>query len=232
MTIQVKQDSNYRGNSWWNWSVWLDGTDEELGQIEYVEYTLHPTFPQPVHRIANLETGFQLKTSGWGSFMISLEIKYKDGGSKKLTHWLMLNYPNKKEPMEAKQVVVYITTGIADISFARALRKELRNHGVKAVMLDDQLAGLPFEESLNSLLEGVTHAVIIISKNASPWTANEIEVINAVKKYKTLQLIPVIIGTDTNLPDELRNYKGIYVEDLPYDQSVAKDVCIQITKAI
>jgi transcription initiation factor IIF auxiliary subunit len=73
--------------------VWIDGAEQELDQIEYVEYTLHPTFSNPVRKIVDRSSGFRLDESGWGSFTIFAKLVYKGGGETQLTHSLELLYP-------------------------------------------------------------------------------------------------------------------------------------------
>jgi transcription initiation factor IIF auxiliary subunit len=49
MTLVIRQTASYAGSDAggerWNWSVWIDGPDAELDQVESVEWVLHPTFP-------------------------------------------------------------------------------------------------------------------------------------------------------------------------------------------
>jgi transcription initiation factor IIF auxiliary subunit len=33
---------------WWNWMIFIKGSQKDIDQIQCVEYTLHPTFPNPV----------------------------------------------------------------------------------------------------------------------------------------------------------------------------------------
>src|SRR5262245_16892214 len=68
-TVVVKQRSDYQGKDWWNWSVWIDAPQEQLDQIQYVEYTLHPTFAERVRRVTDGGAKFRLDSAGWGEFM-------------------------------------------------------------------------------------------------------------------------------------------------------------------
>src|SRR5829696_7156569 len=79
MALELKQDSEYKGKDWWKWSVWIDGSEQELDQIRYVEYTLHHTFPRPVRKIANRSSRFRLDAHGWGTFTIYAKAVHKDG---------------------------------------------------------------------------------------------------------------------------------------------------------
>jgi transcription initiation factor IIF auxiliary subunit len=94
MALELKQDFEYEGQDWWEWSVWVDGSEQELDQIDYVEYTLHPTFPKPVQKIDDRSSQFRLHASGWGMFTIYAKIVHKDGKHTLREHLLELSYPD------------------------------------------------------------------------------------------------------------------------------------------
>jgi transcription initiation factor IIF auxiliary subunit len=94
MALTLKQDFEYKGKDWWEWSVWVDGSEQELDQIKYVEYTLHPTFPKPVQRRSDRSSQFRLQATGWGVFTIYAKIVHKDGEHTLLDHFLELLYPD------------------------------------------------------------------------------------------------------------------------------------------
>ena len=96
MALKLEQDFEYKGSDWWGWSVWIDATDEELDEIEYVEYTLHPTFPKPVREISDRSTKFRLETSGWGNFTIYAKAFLKNGETVPMNTDLELRYPDGK----------------------------------------------------------------------------------------------------------------------------------------
>ena len=94
MALKLNQNYEYKGKDLWEWSVWVDGSQQELDQIKYVEYTLHPTFPRPVRRIFDRSSGFRLETSGWGQFKIFAKIVHDSGEETRLEHFLQLAYPD------------------------------------------------------------------------------------------------------------------------------------------
>lgn len=94
MDLTIRQSADYQGNDWWDWSVWIDGPADLLDRIQYVEYTLHPSFPQPVRRIRNRATQFRLDTAGWGTFTIYARVVFNDGEDVRLEHELNLYYPD------------------------------------------------------------------------------------------------------------------------------------------
>ena len=98
MSLEIKQTDRFSGVSkddpWWDWSVQLQGAQSELDRVKYVEYVLHPSFPNPVRRVADADTGFRLKTAGWGAFTVRARVVMKDGTEEKLQHELELRYPD------------------------------------------------------------------------------------------------------------------------------------------
>ena len=94
--FMIEQSEVYAGEDWWKWSVWIEGQDEALNRIEFAEWTLHPTFPNPVRRISDRATKFRLDTGGWGVFPIFVRLQLKDGQQIKLRHQLQLHYPDGK----------------------------------------------------------------------------------------------------------------------------------------
>ena len=94
MAIRIAQDFKYQGDDWWKWWVWVEGNEEELGEIDYVVYKLHPTFPSPVRKIADRSTKFRLETAGWGTFQLYAKVVLKDTSVVNLEHYLELEYPD------------------------------------------------------------------------------------------------------------------------------------------
>jgi len=92
MPLTIVQDCEYMDDDWWEWSVWIEGTEQELDDIKSVEYTLHPTFPNPVRRIEDRASKFRLKTAGWGGFTIYARVLHNDGSTTPLEHELVLYY--------------------------------------------------------------------------------------------------------------------------------------------
>lgn len=92
--MRIDQDQYYEGQDWWAWSVWLEGSREELDNVEAVVWHLHPTFPQPDQMKTNRGENFRLKTAGWGTFRIRAEVVLKGGETRILYHDLKLQYPD------------------------------------------------------------------------------------------------------------------------------------------
>lgn len=95
--FSVEQSEEYEGDDWWSWSVWLAGDNAALDNVDYVEWRLHPTFPNPIRRVSDRRTGFRLETGGWGVFQIVARVQMKDGSQQVLHHHLALHYPDGTE---------------------------------------------------------------------------------------------------------------------------------------
>ena len=60
-----------------------------LQQVKSVQYTLHPTFTNPV--VWGTGNNFSYSAVGWGEFNIVATIYYKNGKSVVINHWLRLS---------------------------------------------------------------------------------------------------------------------------------------------
>jgi len=72
------------------WCVFVDANREQLNAIREVEYTLHPSFPEPVKTINDPTHCFALQSSGWGDFALRVRTTFKDGTVAKSTFTLKL----------------------------------------------------------------------------------------------------------------------------------------------
>lgn len=96
--LTIRQSEKYEpsddGQDWWAWAVWVDGPDDVLDRVAWVQWTLHPTFPNPTQTVTDRATKFRLDTGGWGVFPIVAHVHLKDGTRFKLRHQLQLHYPD------------------------------------------------------------------------------------------------------------------------------------------
>lgn len=95
--LRIEQFEKYEGDDWWTWAVWVEGDAAALDQIDYVEWTLHPTFPEPIRMVRDRASKFRLETGGWGVFQITARAQLKDGQLVRLRHYLELHYPDGTE---------------------------------------------------------------------------------------------------------------------------------------
>lgn len=77
--LKINNTSSYSGDGRFDWEVHLEGPKEELDGVKEVIYHLHPTFPDPIRKKINREERFQLKSNGWGEFVMEVQIHYKTG---------------------------------------------------------------------------------------------------------------------------------------------------------
>ena len=98
-SVKIRRDSIYTKNTStrvnkdrWDWTVFIVGDSSTLNEIKCVEYTLHPTFPDPVRKICTKGStsgrGFFLSSNGWGTFIIKVKIMFKDGDVREFKHQL------------------------------------------------------------------------------------------------------------------------------------------------
>jgi transcription initiation factor IIF auxiliary subunit len=89
-TLRTENWSRLIEPGWWAWGVHITGPPATLAKVKCVEYTLHPSFPNPVRVVCNAQKGFELTTNGWGTFSIPIKVIFKDGTTQALTHQLQL----------------------------------------------------------------------------------------------------------------------------------------------
>jgi transcription initiation factor IIF auxiliary subunit len=90
LPIRSAQTARRLSRDWWVWTIYIEGPAESLEQVRCVEYTLHPTFPDPVREVCDRGSGpaFALSARGWGTFPVRLRIFLKSGAVQELTHEL------------------------------------------------------------------------------------------------------------------------------------------------
>lgn len=226
MSLKVKQESRYEGKDWWKWAVWLDGSRKELGEIDHVTYTLHPTFPTPVARIDDRRSGFRLQSAGWGEFEIHLEIAYKSGARRKRRHWLKLEYPEKARGQRearapSKGLTLFLSSGAADLTLAHRLRDALRKEDITVRVPEDAEPGLPWERSIDEMIRDADAAVFVISGRPGLQIHGEIE---AALKHEVPHIVPLLVGTSVEPPFQLQKYQIVRIEDESEIESAAKKI--------
>ena len=73
--------------------IWLDGPEEDLDQVEYVVYVLHPTFRNRTRRAKNRDKKFEISIWTWGLFVIQTSIHFKNGQIKDIKYYLSYDLP-------------------------------------------------------------------------------------------------------------------------------------------
>ena len=90
VNVTAKNWSRQIEPGWWEWGVYIEGAPGELDRIRCVEYTLHPTFPNPVRVVCARSRRFELTARGWGTFTVEIKLMLKDGSLLRLSHPLEL----------------------------------------------------------------------------------------------------------------------------------------------
>ena len=181
MAIRIAQSSTPAGPGHWRWSVWLEGPGAELDGVEYVVYTLHSTFSEPVRMVSDRASGFRLDSSGWGEFALHATLHHRDGRVEKLKHWLVLGTgAGPKAPTRgADETRIYLSYSLADAPAAHAIQLLLREQPGVTVTTSEELADsgseIPFERLIEDKLRSVSNAVFLVSRNSSPWIQREAE---------------------------------------------------------
>lgn len=99
--IAIDNTARYAGNGRYSWTVFVKGDAKSLAQLESVQYTLHPTFQNPV--VWGKGANFSYSAVGWGEFNILTKIFYKDKRTPTtVNYWLRL-FPRSKAPAQAVQ---------------------------------------------------------------------------------------------------------------------------------
>jgi hypothetical protein len=238
-SLEVKQKSDYQGNDWWEWSVWIEAPPKSLSQIESVEYTLHPTFPERVRRHTNRRQNFRLDSAGWGEFMIGIEIINSSGDRLRKQHWLTLEYPNPTRSISvssltslskeaADRPTIFVSAGVTDLRLGNALGDALEHQGFAVLKKENAPPGVPWDLAISSLTKKADLMVVLISGGLTSWGMREIE---AAQKDK-LPILPVVIGPLSLLPEQLQGFEAIPIKEFSDPIKIAPSVAQQIRQSI
>ena len=79
----------------WDWVIYLEETPDDTIKIEdikNVKYYLHKTFPNNILYSKDKSINFQKMGSGWGEFLIGVEIETENGKFYHSLYWLDLGF--------------------------------------------------------------------------------------------------------------------------------------------
>ncbi len=233
MSIRVEQAATRRGQDSWDWSVWLEGTDEVLDQIESAEYVLHPTFPNPVREMSNRANNFRLNARGWGEFMIHVNIHLKDGETVRYDHWLKLRDDTYQAPtkeadfsfdLSATQRRVYLSCSLADIELAKRIDEVLGQYNFNMLMSDDFDPNLTLERAISLEREPIDGAIFLITDFWSPYLPQEAQTM----RDNGIPILPILVGPEAKLPRELADLVPIHVKDRGESEAIAMSIVEQL----
>ena len=196
--LRLQNDSKPTAEGWWEWSVWVEGPDDEVNSLESVTYRLHPTFPNPVQTVTDPSTRFRLRGIGWGEFSIVADVHYRDGRSARLERWLELQEESGAGPSSPRQPMVFVSHSVADNAMVYALTKSLIAQGVQVVTEESLEAGSDWQESIRERIKSVDVVLPIVSDPASDFVVAEAKLAQSVGR----PVLPIIIG-NAALPSSL-----------------------------
>ena len=89
--IRVDNSAKYSMGRY-NWTIYVTGPDTTLNKVDYVQYTLHPSFPQPVQIIKTRggRCAFPFSSNSWSEFEVKVKVVFKDGRTLDLKYKLNL----------------------------------------------------------------------------------------------------------------------------------------------
>lgn len=238
--IGLRQSSEYMGQNWWNWSLWIDAPPSVLNDIEYVNYKLHSTFPDPVQHRTNSQQKFLLESSGWGEFTINAEIKPKNGKKFTKRHFLTLKYPQPTQNLRPgstsatrkkhQDPTVFLSTGISDLRMGNALTRALREEGIIVFKSDELSADVPWDFAITEMTRNADLMVVLLSGRPTSWTMREIYA--ARNQKPETPIVPIVIGLDAVVPDELAEFQAINLKDANEPDEIAPKVAKQVIDRI
>lgn len=195
MTLAIAQSSRMIQEGWWDWSIWLTGEDDEIGDVDTVVYHLHPTFPDPERTVTDRTNRFRLQARGWGEFMIRARVNLKNGTTADLSHWLELSEPEPAATPASRTQRVYLSHSAVDAPMAEAVKSALRAEGLEVVSDSDSIpVGSSFSGHLTDLIESADRVVAVVSDSTGPWVESE------VKKAEELHIPVSVVGVGEQLP--------------------------------
>ncbi len=103
--ITAHNTSEYLCNGIWKWTIFIQASPQVIDDIGIVEYTLHPTFPNPVQKVdseGDSRFPYGFSTEGWGTFEISIKVIFTKGGVRHLKHMLTFEAPPVEDPLPIK----------------------------------------------------------------------------------------------------------------------------------
>lgn len=171
--MQVEQSSTQLSDTRWQWAVWLGGSDQELDGVEKVVYHLHHTFSNPVVEVSNRESSFRLEASGWGTFVIRVQVIGKDGEEQMMRHRLRFS---RTEP------TVFVAATSAEEKEVEEVKEIMKGLQIGVSTSLDVAAD---EDPLSEARQRIDRAkAVILINGAEPsrWVFEEIETAKALGK--------------------------------------------------
>jgi hypothetical protein len=214
VTLRIAQNAAPKDKAHWRWSVWLEGSDDELDSIKEVIWKLHPSFSRPIRRVDTRENGFRLESGGWGEFEIQAELHRLNGQVDNLRHWIRFDrqtldqgsrseaIDNTDSSLTTPDIVhppptIFLSYSRQDAQLAGVLARTLKQRGIN-VLLD---VDIPFGVDLRLWIEEA-----ISGSNAMVLLASDMTLSNRFTGYEVGYAskagVRVIVVTLAELPTD------------------------------
>lgn len=166
--MKIHQTSSRVSENRWKWSISLEASPEKLDTVDKVIYHLHPTFPKPTVERTNRSENFEFTAHGWGTFVVQIEIHYKDGRVDKMRHRLVFARGKPK-------VFISFAEPETDPEIIQAVKNEAVHLGWDVSSTEEISPGDDWASSLNKQIDESQLFVLIGGETPSRGVMEEVE---------------------------------------------------------
>lgn len=200
--MKIHQTSSRESERRWEWSISLDASQPELDSVEKVIYHLHPTFKEPIIEKTNRSESFKLTSSGWGTFVVLIEVQYQNGSTETLRHRLEFE-------QEKPKAFLSYPESRADSAAVKAIKEEANRLGWDVTSADAINPGDDWEYAINKQIDEAKLFVLIGDETPSRGVMAEVEAAKHLGKkalvYDSGNLYGMSNKQSVNNDDELLN---------------------------
>lgn len=165
--MKIHQTSSKISDNRWKWSISLQASQEELDSVEKVIYHLHPTFPNPVVERTNRSDNFELKSSGWGTFVVRIEVHFKDKHTEELRHRLVFKRDKPK--------LFLSHSASEDDALLVTIKEEADRLGWEVSTANDISPGEDWEYGINQQIDNSELFVLLSGETPSRFAMHEFQ---------------------------------------------------------
>jgi hypothetical protein len=222
LRIKMNNSSASQGSGRCEWSVWIDGDQEQLNQIDRVEYVLHPTLPQPLRTVRDRSTNFKLESRGWGEFMVHAKAITKEGETLRLNHWLKLSDRGgaaESTSVSTERAPVFVAYNRADSPLAVELSRVLEERGIKVLTENQFSTDEPMDRAIRVSIGRADAVLALIAAEPGRWVLAEI----FEAQWQQVPIFAILLGENTTLPESLPEEMVFRLEN-PTDMQKARAI--------
>lgn len=223
-TLRLVNDSQPHSEGWWTWSVWVEGSPEDLADVQSVTYRLHPTFPSPVVHVTEASTNFRFSSAGWGEFRIAANVTLKDGRTVRLERWLDLKDAKHDRSAEKTGPTIFLSHSIADKDIVVALCDTLEKQGIQVFTAERIIdTGEETTPQVEKHLQQADAVVALFSDPPSRWVEQEALFAHKNGRY----VVPVVLG-DAKTTGKLSGLARFELSDVRYVDRLADQIAARV----